>query len=115
MSIFWRTDGQPCWHDPSLFADERQTERYTSDDAKRFIEALSNKLGVGPAHIQSGYEDTWYYLWRERRLPVNVDPMDSRLDDELERVRLRRIFDQGLEHPVGYALPLKREWEHAPG
>ena len=115
LSIFWRTDGQPCWHDPSLFADERQAERYTSEDAKRFIETLSNKLGVGPAHIQPGFEDTWYYLWRERRLPVNVDPFESKLDDELERVRLRRIYDQGLTHTVGYALPLKREWEHAPG
>jgi uncharacterized protein (DUF2126 family) len=37
--------------------------------------------------VQPGYEDTWYYLWRERRLPVNVDPFDARLDDELERMR----------------------------
>ncbi|MEY2843401.1 MAG: hypothetical protein RI920_1438, partial [Pseudomonadota bacterium] len=36
--------------------------------------------------------------------------MDARLDDELERVRLRRIFDQGLDHKVGFALPVKREW-----
>ena len=64
----------------------------------------------GADHIQTGYEDTWYYLWRERRLPVNVDPLDARLDDELERVRLRRVFDQGLDHEVGYALPLKRDW-----
>ncbi|MBT9611503.1 MAG: transglutaminase family protein [Aquabacterium sp.] len=113
LSICWRTDGQPCWHDPSLFADERQPVRYTSADARRFIDTLADKLGVGSAHVQPGYEDTWYYLWRERRLPVNVDPLDARLDDELERVRLRRIFDQGLDHTVGYALPLKREWRHA--
>ena len=25
LSICWRADGQPCWHDPSLFADERET------------------------------------------------------------------------------------------
>ena len=41
-----------------------------------------------------GYEDVWYYLWRERKLPINVDPLDARLDDELERdapaPRLRR-------------------------
>ena len=46
------------------------------------------------AHVQAGYEDVWYYLWRERRLPVNVDPFDARLDDELERDRLRRVFTQ---------------------
>ncbi len=110
LSIFWREDGQPCWHDPSLFADERNSVRYTTEDAKLFIDTLSNKLGVGPSFIQTGFEDTFYYLWRERRLPVNVDPLDARLDDEMERMRLLRVFDQGLEHKVGYALPIKREW-----
>jgi uncharacterized protein (DUF2126 family) len=31
------------------------------------------------------YEDTFYYLWKERRLPVNVDPLDSKLEDPVER------------------------------
>ncbi|WP_374429368.1 transglutaminase family protein [Ideonella dechloratans] len=123
LSIYWRADGQPCWSDPSLFADERDMHQYTSADAKRFMSALTRHLGVGDQFVQTGYEDTWYYLWRERRLPVNVDPFDSRLDDELERVRLRRIFDQGLEHEVGYVLPIKRaegptlsggKWETGP-
>ena len=29
------------------------------------------------------------------KLPVNVDPFDARLDDELERDRLRHVFSQG--------------------
>jgi len=107
LGIYWRADGQPCWHNPALFADEREPSHYTSDDAHRFITKLADKLKVGSDFITPGYEDTWYYLWRERRLPVNVDPFDSKLDDELERVRLRRVFDQGLEHTVGYVLPLQ--------
>jgi uncharacterized protein (DUF2126 family)/transglutaminase-like putative cysteine protease len=113
LSVFWRADGQPCWHDPSLFADERDAHAYTSADAKTFLGTLTRKLGLTDSYIQTGYEDTWYYLWRERRLPVNVDPFDSRLEDELERVRLRRVFAQGLEYDVGYVLPIKREG--APG
>ena len=109
LSVYWRADGQPCWRDPSLFADEREAHGYTSADAKRFIDALTRRLGLTGDHIQTGYEDTWYYLWRERKLPVNVDPFDARLDDELERIRLRRVFEQGLSHPIGYALPLKRD------
>ncbi|MCA6216197.1 transglutaminase family protein [Ideonella sp. B7] len=108
LSIYWRTDGQPCWSDPSLFADERDMHQYTSEDAKRFLATLTRHLGLDDKFIQTGFEDTWYYLWRERRLPVNVDPFDSRLDDELERGRLRRVFDQGLDQEVGYVLPLKR-------
>lgn len=111
LSIYWRKDGQPCWHDPSLFADERVPSKYTAADAKRFIDLLSNKLKLGSKYIMPGYEDVFYYLWRERRLPVNVDPFDSRLDDEMERVRLRRVFEQKLDSVVGYVLPLDRDWD----
>jgi uncharacterized protein (DUF2126 family) len=108
LSICWRADGQPCWHDPALFTDERHPTQYTSADARAFMNALCVHLGVSDQHVQAGYEDTWYHLWRERRLPVNVDPFDAKLDDEMERSRLRRVFEQGLDHPVGYALPLRR-------
>ncbi|MGH8781700.1 DUF2126 domain-containing protein [Paraburkholderia sp.] len=109
LSLYWRADGQPCWQDPSLFADERDPDTRTSDDAGRFIRHLAGKLSVDAQHVLPGYEDVFYYLWRERRLPVNVDPFDSRLDDELERVRLRRVFDAGLPSVTGYVLPLGRE------
>ncbi len=109
LSVCWRADGQPCWHDASLFADERRAHGYTASDAKRFMQTLTRRLGLTDQTVQPGYEDTWYYLWRERRLPVNVDPFDARLDDELERARLRRVFGQGLDAEVGYALPIKRE------
>jgi len=108
LSVYWRADGQPCWQDPALFADEREPTQYTSADAKRFITALTTRLGLDTQYVLPGYEDTWYYLWRERRLPINVDPFESKLEDELERIRLRRVFDQGLDQDVGYVLPIKR-------
>ncbi|MEY4443181.1 MAG: hypothetical protein RL442_2181 [Pseudomonadota bacterium] len=120
LSIGWRADGQPCWHNPALFANESEPHHYTQEDAHRFMTVLSHKLGVGDQFIQPGYEDTWYYLWRERRLPANVDPFDSRLEDELERARLRRVFSQGLSSAVGYLLPLQaleggpQRWKSGP-
>jgi len=107
LSAYWRKDGLPCWKDPSLFADERQVHHYTSDDANTFVRLLAYKLGLPSKFIQPGYEDTFYYMWRERTLPINVDPFDSRLDDEMERARLRRVFEQELDSVVGYALPIK--------
>ncbi|KVN79715.1 DUF2126 domain-containing protein [Burkholderia ubonensis] len=114
LSIFWRADGQPAWRDPSLFADERAPSALTTDDAKRFIDALAARLNLTGEFIRPGYEDVWYYLWRERRLPVNVDPFDARLDDELERARLRKVFEQKLDSVVGYVLPLRRA-DESPG
>ncbi|KVE37290.1 transglutaminase family protein [Burkholderia sp. TSV86] len=107
LSVFWRADGEPVWHDPARFADEREPSSYTTADAERFIRALAMRIGVTSDYVTPGYEDAWYYLWRERRLPVNVDPFDARLDDELERARLRKVFSQQLDSVIGYVLPLE--------
>lgn len=107
LSIFWRADGETLWHNPELFADERHPTHYTSEDARRFTTVLAHRLGLTERYIQPGYEDVYYYLWRERRLPVNVDPFESKLDDEMERVRLRRVFTQKLDAVIGYMLPIE--------
>jgi uncharacterized protein (DUF2126 family)/transglutaminase-like putative cysteine protease len=119
LACYWRTDGEPVWQNGGLIANERHGYGYGPAEAERFIRLLSERLAVGDAYVQAGYEDVWYYLWRERRLPVNVDPFDSRLDDELERERLRRVFTQKLDRAIGYALPLARslagdQWESGP-
>jgi uncharacterized protein (DUF2126 family) len=108
LGCYWRTDGEAAWTDASLFADEQNSDGHSAAEAERFIAALAAQLGVTANHVQAGYEDVWYYLWRERKLPVNVDPFDARLDDELERDRLRHLFTQGLDAVVGYALPIRR-------
>jgi uncharacterized protein (DUF2126 family)/transglutaminase-like putative cysteine protease len=107
LNIYWRADQGKVWANPDLFADERVPTHYTSEDARRFTETLASKLGITSEFMQSAYEDVWYYLWRERRLPVNVDPFNSKLDDEMERARLRRVFEQKLDSVVGYVLPVK--------
>ena len=107
LNIYWRADKQKVWANPALFADERTPTHYTSTDAGFFVRTLAAKLGLTDKYIQTAYEDTWYYLWRERRLPVNVDPFNSKLEEPMERARLRRVFEQKLDTPVGYVLPVK--------
>ena len=43
-------------------------------------------------------------------LPPNLDPADSKLDDPMERDRLARVFDRGLDEVVGFVLPMQR-WQ----
>lgn len=110
LSCHWRRDGEPVWRDRALLAaDEDAGDGASATDADLFAATLAERLQLDPAYRIPGYEDTWYYLWRERRLPVNVDPSKSHLKDEQERARLARVFEQGLETVVGYALPLTRE------
>lgn len=107
LGCYWRKDGEPVWHDVSLIADERAPASHGPADAEAFARRLAENAGVDPRYLMPGYEDVYYYLWRERRLPVNVDPLTSNLDDPEERRRLAHVFGQGLKKVVGYALPLR--------
>ena len=116
LNLYWRQDGEPIWKNPELFADERSQHGATAQHAQAFLKGVASRLGVNAGHIFSAYEDTFYYLWRERQLPVNVNPSDARLRDPLERERIRKVFDQGLDKVVGYVLPVAvlpstKRWE----
>ena len=111
LSCYWRKDGQAIWHDDSLFANEGVNYGHTEKEAAWFIHQLAHILDVKAKHILPAYEDAWYYLWRERRLPINIDPHESRLEEKEERARLARVFNRGLKKIVGYVLPLRRRSE----
>jgi uncharacterized protein (DUF2126 family)/transglutaminase-like putative cysteine protease len=108
LGCWWRRDGEAIWHDDRLIADETIDHGHGEQDARRFINALADVLGVDSGCVLPAFEDVWYYLWKERRLPTNVDPLKSELKDAEERARLARIFEQGLGATVGYVLPLRR-------
>ena len=110
LSCFWRHDGEPIWYDDELLADVEQDYCFGYAEAERFTCQLCSVLGLDDRFLIPAYEDAWYYLWREHRLPVNVHPKDARLEDEVERQRIARVFDQGLGSPAGCVLPLRRRW-----
>lgn len=109
-SCIWRKDGQTIWKNPDLLGDVRKSSGFTYEDSSAFMELLCKNLNLDFGHALSGYEDAWYYMWKERRLPTNVNPLDCKIEDEVERTRLARIFEQGLKQGIGYALPIERGW-----
>ncbi|MEM9235214.1 MAG: transglutaminase family protein [Verrucomicrobiota bacterium] len=119
FTSYWRSDGTPIWNDPSLFADHRVDYGYGSKESDAFIRLLARNLEISEEHIRAGYEDIFYYMWKERRLPMNVTVEDPRLADKLERETIAKVFDEGLGAPVGHLLPLARgihpdEWITGP-
>ncbi len=107
LGCYWRRDGAPIWTDDSLIADESKDYGHGDKEARAYLNRLIDLLGVEARWAMPGYEDVYYYLWKERRLPSNVDPLKSHLKDELERDRIARVFEDGLGSVVGYALPLR--------
>ena len=110
LGLYWRKDGEPIWRDPELVADDKLPGKLGSNEARVFIQKLTHRLGVNSDHVLPGYEDAWYYLWKERRLPVNVDPFENKLENAEDRARLAKVFERGLDDVVGYALPLRRDY-----
>ncbi|MEI9812200.1 MAG: transglutaminase family protein [Acidobacteriota bacterium] len=111
FACYWRTDGYALWKDPALAGHPDKNYGYSDVEAEAFAEALAERLEVGKKHVITAYEDPLTYIVKERQLPVNVSPVENKLEDPEERERLRRVFSRGLGSPVGFVLPLQR----APG
>ena len=109
LNCFWRRDGEPIWQNPALLDNERKDRGVTPQTAQAFLAGVAERLGLAPEHIFATFEDAFYYLWRERQLPSNVDPFNSKLKDPMERARLAKVFERGLDTVIGHVLPVARE------
>ena len=109
-SCFWRGDGVPVWRNPKLMADFTKDYGYDTTHAQTFIAHLAAALGLADGYIHTALEDMFYFLWSEATLPVDVDPRQAKLEDDLERRKLAQVLDSDLGKPAGFLLPLR--WHH---
>jgi len=108
FALYWRGDGKPLWTHADLIAPESNATPPDEETVRLFGEKLCERLGLDEDYLLAAYEDPLHYIDREARLPVNVDPFDSKLDDPEERARLARVFSHGLDRPTGFVLPVQR-------
>ncbi|KGT78904.1 IMP dehydrogenase [Bradyrhizobium japonicum] len=113
FGLYWRKDGVPIWKNADLIAKIENPRPAQVKDAEAFMEGTALRLGLDPGYIMPAYEDTALWLQKEAELPVNVDPSDSKLSDPEARVRIARVFEQGLNTPRGFVLPVQR-WNAPP-
>ena len=115
-SLFWRKDGTPLWHKPELIAASPEQSPPPSDidlspeSARKFLNTAAENLGIGEGFVQPVFEDTEKWIERESELPVNVTPLDPKIEDPEERQRIVATFTRGLTTPVGFVLPIQR-WQ----
>jgi uncharacterized protein (DUF2126 family)/transglutaminase-like putative cysteine protease len=107
-SLYWRHDTEPLWSDASRIASEEPNEHATPATAERLLKAVAERVGVETRCVAEAYEDPWHFLEQERKLPENLEPGDNKLEDPMARERLARVFERGLDQPVGFVLPLQR-------
>jgi uncharacterized protein (DUF2126 family)/transglutaminase-like putative cysteine protease len=108
-TVLWRKDGEALWGNAELLADPNVDYGHTIEHAKRFSDTFAQLLGFPSDHVVPGYEDAFYYAWREGTLPVNVDPYSADLDDPLERRYLAALLDRGMNVPTGFVIAIDRQ------
>ena len=107
LGLYWRRDGEPVWENDALIGDETVDYGYAAADAERFLVELCGQLGVDARYVRPAFEEPVRATVRERELPVNVSPGDSKLEDAEERLQLARVAERGLDTPTGYVLPIE--------
>ncbi len=108
LTLLWRRDGQPICEDLAFVARPDENAGATAEDAAALGRGVARALGLDEDMVLPAYEDPWYFLGEERRLPENLTPQTNELDDPLARERVARVFERGLGQPRGYALPVQR-------
>jgi uncharacterized protein (DUF2126 family)/transglutaminase-like putative cysteine protease len=108
-SAWWRKDAAPIWRDRSLLETNSSSD-FKVNDAKRFATELTRFLGIDQQFVHPAFEDAFFFLWEEGKVPVNVDPGKANLNDPLERQKLTELLQSGLGEPVGFVIPI--EWNY---
>lgn len=106
IGLHWRKDGIPIWKDESLMASFNEEYDLPEGITKTFLQELALNLGIRLEYITPAYEDVFYFMWEEGRLPVDVDPLKG--DDVATSVRnrLNKVLEQGLDKKIGHVMPL---------
>ena len=107
---FWRNDGYPIWKNDNLLDLDDKDSTSTVDDANRFALTLTKFLSLGEDFVHPAFEDAFYFIWEEGKVPLNLDPYKANLRDSLERKKLAEVLAHGMNQPIGYVIPL--EWNY---
>ncbi|MEO9660880.1 MAG: transglutaminase family protein, partial [Maribacter dokdonensis] len=109
IGIHWRKDGKPIWNDPSLLASFSEEYKMPRNITKRFLKSLGGYLGCKTNSVMPAYEDAFYFLWEEGKLPVDVNPKKYNKGDGHLRRKLGEILENGIGEVVGHVYPLTKK------
>ena len=82
--LFWRKDNYPIWKNSSLVAHEKTEKKYAHEEAGLFTKELAKQLAINPENTSVAYEDMFYFLWAEGKVPANINLSKINMKDELE-------------------------------
>lgn len=102
VSLQWRTDGEPLWHDPTLLCDPWTAPvAVEHGTAERLAHEVARVLGLPAELVLPAWEDPFAAVARDVARPAGTRPDDE--DPDVEQVG---VLDAREERPTGWVLPL---------
>ncbi|MFC4097378.1 transglutaminase family protein [Euzebyella saccharophila] len=108
IGIHWRKDGEAIWKNPEWLASFSQEYELPEACTSTFLKKLTDKLLCPSDSVMPAYEDAFYFLWEERKLPVDVDGKIYDQKDSALRKKLGEVLEQGTGEVVGHVIPLSK-------
>ncbi|WP_111307441.1 transglutaminase family protein [Confluentibacter sediminis] len=105
IEICWRKDEKNIWSDKKLFALFSDNLEIPVDADKLFLKTLTKYLAITDTTIKPTYEDSFYFLWQEGKMPLDIDPTKED-GNMLVKNKLKDILREGTSKAIGYVLPL---------
>ncbi|GAA5220327.1 transglutaminase family protein [Membranihabitans marinus] len=105
--IYWRKDQYPLWKNDKWLANPNRELDTSMEEGRKFLNTLSHHLGLTESIVQPVYEDIYYFLWEQSKLPLGTDPFSMPKEGSLEQQKLAELLNHGLENEVGFILPLR--------
>ncbi|MDP5231260.1 MAG: transglutaminase family protein, partial [Cellulophaga sp.] len=109
IGIHWRKDGEPIWKDTNLLASFSNTYKLPENSTIDFLKLLAKNLGCTADTIVPAYEDAFYFLWEEGKLPIDVEPKEYSKKDSALRRKLAEVLEGGIGKVVGHVFPLVKK------
>ncbi|MCZ8379511.1 transglutaminase family protein [Mycobacterium sp. CPCC 205372] len=115
IGLFWRTDGEPLWHDDTLLADPWPEEpdhvEVAPDAGERLLGEIAAGLGLPATQVRAAFEDPLSRLARAVRMPDGAPVAaadDLAADSPGARAALLARLDESVAAPAAHVLPLHR-------
>ncbi len=112
VALTWRLDGEPIWRDPALL-DDPWAEPVVAPRTPKVLELatrIATELGLAADLLVPAFEDTFFQLYEEAKLPagappeVDADPTQLAVPEARAAAVARLSEPQG--DPTGWVLPL---------
>lgn len=106
MNCYFRTDNESVDNSGRFEPPDEYSIELNDSDMNNLSREICKQFGIDESFSIDAFEDPFYHIWKEGTLPEDFALKKEDPFEELERNRIRNLFDRGLEKRTAIVIPL---------